>query len=141
VRWTAAAVVAAIALALSACGDELEEFRDDLHPLEERADERRSTIAVELRTLTLGSDSDARVLRAQTAALEEIFDEIAGLEPPDSYQEPFADYVRANDSMVRGLERFAAAAAAADAQELRRLGRRVVDELSQSQSARLRWLE
>jgi hypothetical protein len=137
----AAAALATLAIALVGCGDALDEFRDDLRPLEERALTARSVIAVELRTATLGSERDARSLRALNRTLADIFDEIARLDPPDGYDEPFAAYVRANARMVRGLERFAAALESGRARALRRLGRSVVQELGRSQRARLRWLE
>jgi hypothetical protein len=140
VRFAAAAAAAA-ALALVGCGDELAEFRDELHPLEQRAQQQQSVIANELRTLTLGSDSDARTLRTQTAELASTYDEIAALEPPDAYAEPFTEYVHANDKTVRGLEQFAAELAAGDTDGLRRASRLVVADLGRSQSARLRWLE
>jgi hypothetical protein len=136
-----AALAACAALVLTACGDALAEFRDDLRPLEERASEQRSQIAVELRTATLGSRSDARELRARSAQLSEIFAEIAEIDPPDDYEKPFAAYVRANDMMVRGLEQFADDLVAGDPAGVRRSARRVVRQLGQSQRARLRWLE
>ena len=137
------AALAALALALAAfgCGgDELREFRDDVRPLEERAENQRSVIAVELRTLTLGSQSDARALRELTAELAEIHEEIAALDPPGEYEEPFEAHVRANEKMVRGLRRFAAELAAGDARGLERASRLVIEDLGRSQSARLRWL-
>ena len=133
---------AAIAVLLFAgCGDELDEFRDDLRPLEDRAAEQRAQISVELRSLTLGSSRDARELRAGTAELDRTYREIAQLTPPDDYEEPFAVYVRANDGTIRELERLVENVEASDARGVRDAGHAVVQHLGQSQSARLRWLE
>ena len=137
----AAAALAALALVVAGCGDDLEEFRGDLRPLEDRAQEQRAVIAAELRTATLGSRSDAEALRRDTAALAETFEEIEQLEPPGDYEEPFAAYVRANDEIVRNLDRFAAAVAAGRVGGLRTASRAVVADLGRSQSSRLRWLE
>lgn len=131
----------AAALAPIACGDELEEFRDDLRPLERQAEAQRAVIAGKLRSVTLGRRADVRALRTEAAELARTYDEIATLEPPDAYADPFAAYVRANDRTVRALERFAGELAAGDTRGLRRASRLVVEDLSRSQSARLHWLE
>lgn len=136
-----AAGAAAAALALTGCGDALDEFRDDLRPLEQQAEQRRSALAAELRSVSLGSRRDARAVRAGTAGLSKTYAEIAALEPPDDYEKPFAAYVRANERLVRNLGRFADDLAAGDAHGLRRAGRGVVGALGESRSARLRWLE
>lgn len=138
-RVVAGAVVAAVVL--SACGDEREEFRNDLRPLEERAAEQRAAISSELRSLTLGSSRDARALRAGAAELEQTYAEIAQLDAPDDYARPFESYVRANRRTVRELNRFVDEVAAGDAAGVRSAGRAVVQHLGESQSARLRWLE
>ena len=129
------------ALLLAGCGDELDEFRDDLRPLEDRAAEQRAQISAELRSLTLGSSRDARELRAGTAELERTYEEIAEVDPPGDYEEPFAAYVRANDRTIRDLERFVDDVEAGDARGVRDAGNAVVHHLGKSQSARLRWLE
>jgi hypothetical protein len=137
----AGALAALAAVALVGCGDERERFRNDLRPLEERAESQRVRISAELRALRLGRAATARELRVDTAALERINAEIAQLEPPDDYEEPFETYVRANKRTVSGLERLADRVAAGDARGVRMAGRAVADGLGQSQSARLRWLE
>jgi hypothetical protein len=139
VRWVAVAALAALALA--GCGDDLEEFRADLRPLEQRAAAQRAEISTELRSVRLGSKGDARALRAKNAQLRDAYDAIAELEPPDAYEEPFTAYVRANDRTVRDLEGFAGKLAAGDARALRRASRRVLADLARSQTARLQWLE
>src|SRR5687767_8482995 len=140
-RRSAAVSATVLALVFGACSDELDEFRDDLRPLEDRAAQQRSAISAQLHSLTLGSRADVRELRAGSRELEKTYDEIAELSPPDSYERPFASYVQANDRTISGLERFAARVAAGDAAGVRRAGRAVVQELSRSQRARLRWLE
>ena len=140
-RSAAVASAIAVALALGGCADDLEAFRDELRPLEDTAEEQRSEIAVRLRSLRLGSAEDARAVRHDTAELSETYDEIEALEPPDDYEEPFAAYVRANESLVRDLRRFADELAAGRAGGLRDASDAVVDALGKSQSARLRWLE
>jgi hypothetical protein len=141
VRRTAVALALALALAVAGCADELEEFRDDLRPLEQRAASQRARISSTLRSVRLGSRPDARLLRQEAAALKDTYDEIAMLEPPDRYARPFAAYVRANDRAGHDLDRFAAELAAGDARGLRQASRRVVQNLGRSQSARLHWLE
>jgi hypothetical protein len=137
----AAAFAAVLALGAAGCGDERDEFRDDLRPLEQRAQERRAVIATELRSARLGSRSDARGLREDISALGQIHEEIAALNAPADYAEPFAAYVRANDRAVRDLERFTRELVTRDVRGLRVATRRVVRQLGVSQSARLRWLE
>ena len=134
-------LVALAALALGGCGNELDEFRDDLRPLEQRAAEQRSRISSALRSVRLGSNADARMLREQTNVLRAAYDAIATLEPPDDYERPFAAYAKANDQAVRHLGEFASELAEGDARGLRRATRRVVHDLGRSQSARLEWLE
>lgn len=135
------ALGAVAALALAGCGDELEQFRDDLRPLEAHAEDLRSRISGELRSLQLGSDAAARGLRVQTGELAATYEEIADLDAPEAYEKPFATYVRANAGLVGDLEEFAAELAAGDARGLRRAAGRVIEHLGQSQRARLRWLE
>ena len=127
--------------ALAGCADELEEFREDLRPLEQRAEEQRSEISGLLRSLRLGSRADARSVRARTAELSSTYDEIAALDPPDDYAEPFAEYVRANHATVRGLRRFASELESGDLRGLRQASSAVLADLSRAQTASLRWLE
>jgi hypothetical protein len=128
-------------LALAGCGDPLDEFRDALRPLEQRAEQQRSAISTELRTATLGSNLDARALHRQAATLAKTHDEIAAVDAPAGYEKPFAAYVRANDRLVRDLNRYATELAAGRARGVRRASRHVVRDIGRSQSARLRWLE
>ena len=137
----AASAAALAALALAACGDDLDAFRDDLRPLEAAAARERGETAARLRSVKLGNARDARALRAHAADLADTYEEIEALEPPDDYEEPFTQYVRANDSLVRDLRRFADALAASDERGLRSASDALVDALGRSQSARLRWLE
>lgn len=135
-------VVALAALvALAGCTDEREAFRDDLSLLEERAEEQRSVISGLLRSLRLGSREDARAVRAQAAKLSSTHEEIAALDPPDDYEEPFAAYVSANRAVVSGLRRFAAELERGNLPGVRRQSRRVVADLSRAHRASLRWLE
>lgn len=135
-------VVALAALALFVgCGDELEEFRDDLRPLEQRAQQERSVTSGLLPSLRLGSLADARGVRAQALELSATYDEIAALEPPDDYSEPFADYVRANRATVRDLRQFAAELETGNLRGVRRASDRVLADLSRAQTASLQWLE
>jgi hypothetical protein len=137
VRLWPAALLAALALA--GCGDELQEFRDDLRPLEQRAEGQRSEVGSELRATRAGIDSPP--LRADTAALEATYDEIASLDAPSEYEKPFAAYVRANTRTVQGLKRYARALAAGNIRTLKRVARDVVRDLGESQTSRLHWLE
>lgn len=135
-------VVALVALAaLAGCGDELEEFRQDLEPLEQRAEAERSVTSELLQSLRLGSRADARSVRAQAAKLSTTYDDIATLDPPDDYAEPFAAYVRANQASVRDLRRFADELETADLPGLRRASRQVLADLSRARTASLQWLE
>jgi hypothetical protein len=139
VRAGAVALVALVTLA--GCTDELEEFRDDLRPLEQRAEQQQSAISGLLRSLRLGSRADARSVSAQTAELSATYNEIAALEPPADYAEPFAAYVRANSAVVRELRGFAEELEAGDLPGLRRASSRVVADLSRARTASLQWLE
>lgn len=134
------AVLAALA-ALTGCSDELDEFRGDLRPLEQRAEEQRSVVSGLLRSLRLGSQTDARGLRAQATELDATHDEIAALDPPDDYAEPFAEYVRANSALVRDLRRFADELNSGDLAGLRRASDRALEALSSAQTSSLRLLE
>ena len=136
--WLAA--FAALA-ALAGCADELDEFRDDLRPLEERAEQQQSVISGLLRSVRLGSRSDARSVRAQTAKLSSTYDEIAALEPPDDYAEPFADYVEASRAVVSDLRRLASELESGDLRGLRQASGRTVAALSRAQTSGLRLLE
>ena len=134
------AVLAALA-ALAGCTDELEEFRDDLRPLEQRAEEQRSAVSGLLRSLELGSRADARGVRAQAAGLSATYDEVAALESPDDYAEPFAEYVEANRTLVRELRRIADELESGDLSGLRRASGRALDALARAQASSLRLLE
>ena len=135
-------VVALVALvALAGCGDELEEFRDDLRPLEQRAEGQQSLASGLLRSLRLGSRADARGVRAQAEKLSTTYDEIAAVDPPDDYAEPFAEYVRANDASVRDLRQFADELELGDLRGMRKASRQVLADLSRAQTASLHWLE
>ena len=140
-RSAAASAAVFAALALGACADDLEQFRDDLRPLEETAAGQRAETAARLRSVKLGSTRDARALRVHATQLAETYADIEQLEPPDDYEDPFAAYVRANDQLVRDLRRFADALAAADEPELNDASDDLVAALGKSQSAKLRWLE
>lgn len=135
-------MVALAALAvLAGCGDELEEFRDDLRPLEERAEEQRTATSGLLRSARLGSRADARRVRAEAAKLSATYEEIAAIEPPDEYSEPFADYVHANRATVRDLRGFATELESGSLDGVRRETKRVLADLSRAQTASLKWLE
>ena len=134
------AVLAALA-ALAGCTDELEEFRDDLRPLEQRAEEQRSVVSGLLRSLELGSRADAQGVRAQAADLSATYDEVAALEPPDDYAKPFADYVEANRALVRELRRFADELESGNLPGLRRASEGALDALAHAQTSGLRLLE
>ena len=138
-RRAAAALVALAALA--GCGDELEEFREDLQPLEQRAEAERSVTSELLQSLRLGSRADARSVRAQAAKLSATYDDIAALDPPQDYAEPFAEYVRANQASVRDLGRFANELESGDLRGLRRASRQILADLSRARTASLQWLE
>jgi hypothetical protein len=134
------AVLAALA-ALAGCTDELDEFRGDLRPLEQRAEEQRSVVSGLLRSLRLSSRTDARGVRAQAADLSATYDEIATLDPPDDYAEPFAEYVEANRAVVRDLRRLAAELESGDLRGVRRASDRALGALSRAHTSSLRWLE
>ena len=135
-------VVALAALAAFAgCTDELEEFREDLRPLEQRAEQQRSMISGLMRSLRLGSRADARGVRAQAAKLSVTYDEIAAIEPPDDYAEHFADYVQANREVVRDLRVFADELESGALRGLRRASRRALAALGRAQTASLQFLE
>ena len=134
------AVLAALA-ALAGCTDELDEFRDDLRPLAQRAEEQRAVISGLLRSLKLGSQTDATGLRTQAAELAATHDEIAALEPPDDYADPFAEYVQANSALVGDLRRFADELESGDLPGLRRASERALDALTLAQTSSLRLLE
>ena len=128
--------------ALAGCGsDELEQFREDLRPLEQRAEEQRSVTSGLLRSVRLGSREEARGVREQADELSATYDGIAALDPPDDYVEPFGQYVRANQASVRDLRRLAEELEAGDAAGLRRASRRVLADLSRAHAASLHWLE
>jgi hypothetical protein len=134
-------VVAALAT-LAGCGDdEAEEFRQDLRPLEQRAEEQQSVTSGLLRSVRLGSRADARELRAQAAQLSATYDEIAEVEPPDDYAEPFAEYVSANHSAVRDLRKLAAELEGGDLRGVRQASSRVLADLGRAQTSSLKWLE
>lgn len=134
------AVLAALA-ALAGCTDELDEFRGDLRPLEQRAEEQRSVVSGLLRSLELGSREDARGVREQAANLSATYDEIAELDPPDDYAKPFASYVEANRALVSDLDRFAAELESGDLRGLQQASDRALDALTSAQTSSLRWLE
>ena len=138
-RGAAAAAVAA--LALLGCGDEREQFRDDVEELRERAEGELTLVQGKLQSLQLGSEGDARDLRALSAELAETYGEIAALEPPGEYVRAFTAHVRANERALRELERVARELEAGDESDMRRASERVVEALGASESARLRWLE
>lgn len=135
-------MVALVALAaLAGCGDELEKFRDDLRPLEQRAEGQRAVISGLLRSLQLGSRADAQGVREQAKDLSATYDQIAAIEPPDDYAEPFADYLGANRASVRDLHGFAEELEHGDLRGVRLASRRVLADLSRAHSASLQWLE
>jgi hypothetical protein len=135
------AALAALA-ALAGCGDdELEKFRDDLRPLEQRAEEQRSMTSGLLRSVRLGSRADARGVRAQAATLSVTYDEIAAVEPPDDYAEAFAEYVQANRASVRDLRRLAAEVEAGDLRGVRQASDSVLSDLSRARTSSLKWVE
>ena len=127
--------------ALAACGGGLEDFRDDLRPLEERANEQLSVTSGLLRSRRVGNRTDARDVRAQAAKLSATYEEIAALEPPDEYSEPFAEYVSANSAAVRDLRRYAAELEAGDLRGMRQASKSVLADLSRAQIASLQWNE
>ena len=133
-------MLAALA-ALAGCTDELDEFRGDLRPLEQRAEEHRSVVSGLLRSLRLGSHADAQGVRAQAAELSATYDEIAGLDPPDDYAEPFAEDVEANRAVVRDLRRVAAELEGGALPGGRRASDRALGALSRAQTSSLRWRE
>jgi hypothetical protein len=134
-------VALAALAALAGCSDEREEFRDDLRPLEQRAEEEQSVTSGLLRSLQLGSREDARAVRAQAADLAAVYDEIAEIEPPGDYSEAFATYVSANRAAVEDLRRLAEEVEASDLDGVREASNRVLADLGRANTSSLKWLE
>jgi hypothetical protein len=108
-RRTAAALVLALSLALTACGQSAEEsFRThDLRPLQKKLELRQSELAVVLQSAHPGRRRDARAVARAVVAVAGTAHAVAALRPPSSVEDSFVRYTAANSRLVEALRRFA----------------------------------
>jgi hypothetical protein len=119
-------VLAVVVVAVAGCGKSAEHtFRDDtLHPLQQRAETRKSQVSATLKTVRLGSRRDARALRSEIDSLGGVVRQIAALTPPSSAVPAFRRYTRAYRQLVARLRSFAAVLGRGDHAGLDRAGTR-----------------
>jgi len=121
---------------LVGCGDELADFRrNELRPLEQRADEQKAQLSTTLRTARLGDRGDARALEQQSRGLEATFAELERLEPPGEFEETYARYVAANRKFLAELRTFIDALKEGNEQALRPASRRAQEAVGAAQRA------
>jgi hypothetical protein len=118
------------------CGDELADFRkNELRPLEQRADEQKARLSATLKTVQLGDASDAELLGSQVGPLEETYGELAKLDPPDDFEKTYGDYRAANAAFIAELRKFIAALRARDEAALERASERAQEAVGAAQRA------
>jgi hypothetical protein len=131
------AIAAALTVALvsAGCGRSDEEVfrKEKLNPAIQQADRQKAVISADLRTVKLGSKTDAAALRRQIGMLARIEEKIAALGPPGSVRGQFERYKLANAHLVAALRSFADGVEAANKQALSGLGERATEAVGQVQ--------
>jgi hypothetical protein len=113
----------ALALLAAGCGKSaIQQFTDNLKPLEKQVADQKAQLAATLRTVRLRNHGDAQLLRREIQALGVTNGKIARLKGPSEVKTPLARLAGASAAQVGALNSFAAALESGGKASLNKVG-------------------